>query len=1069
MIPQCLGQSITGDAERCIFSEEFPHFSVMVKNNSNSAQNLSSKRSSLQSAACKPKNTSSLILRSDLISLLFKSKSGDRSESQAAATTLDQNLQNDFQLYVRILCDVLCDRTNGISVRQAAGVELRNAITCDEPFKRVECHQRWLLLSKDRRLYIKTNILSTLLFEGVKLVGSCVAGIACAEFPRDECNIAWKQYRFYAMKLQVKYGRGWEILNQNYAAIVEAVTAGITHGCSDKVKLASIKALVELISWNNHYFDNKEQRKVITHVIAEAAQSDIVPIKIAALRGLIEIVPRYYEYSDYCVDQLMLCTIASETMKSENYEARVKGIEFCNKLCFLEESWNKEPSRHFEKGEGRTFFSKTALNQFLPILLHLLCTLESWGVKTDEEENCKLLVHCLTCLVREGHVRKCVFMFAQKFVKSSLLTEDLESTLQLPAKTMPTLIRLMNDTNESVRVAAALVIRKTCDQVQDRSTFEEHLNGLTIILLEKLNDTPKVAIQVFESIAIAAKELEENNVEEICEANPLTKLFKPIANKLLDVMNSKDEKLRWAAHHALNVIISYRPMNCYCDLHKLTSVVLKYIQATKRQILSHAPHMNFTAQLSLWCLNFKMFLSRLKSEDARPLCASIMYNLAQILNSTNLDIETLDENIYWTMAYFLLGDSFMMYSGAFKPLIFSGLRNKKNNIAGAAALTHEVSVAMGYKFLPNFEEIVPIILDIFQNNYELESSVNEMHKWFLKAYVSIMQSSKNDRKLMETLIRQLKPCLGNMIQVISHIALGSFPIYDYTCIEVLFNLCTHFGKTVFHLLDTQTINNLLERGRNSENSKTSKLNQNQPETAKQELKKYLQINFQDCSTVELIAAFHFEDEFERLEQQHKWLSLHEHIRVTITKNIIRSLGTERLKPNSAAKCVAAIACAEFPHNQWPEVLSVLRHNDLLKVFERCWYVMEYTAILYALQVDLTAKEKQLILVGICDCAQSSNDDIRIAALKCLSATEGMKCKLFKVKLQAIKLCKKSIFTSNRLESNDSITRGSLFTNEMNDLQPMLAWAFPMLIDRMFDTNVEVKATAARWSATDVDG
>lgn len=38
-----------------------------------------------------------------------------------------------------------------------------------------------------------------------------------------------------------------------------------------------------------------------------------------------------------------------------------------------------------------------------------------------------------------------------------------------------------------------------------------------------------------------------------------------------------------------------------------------------------------------------------------------------------------------------------------------------------------------------------------------------------------------------------------------------------------------------------------------------------------------------------------------------------------------TLGTED-RPGSAAQCVAYIACAELPHQQWPELIHILTQN-----------------------------------------------------------------------------------------------------------------------------------------------
>ncbi len=42
--------------------------------------------------------------------------------------------------------------------------------------------------------------------------------------------------------------------------------------------------------------------------------------------------------------------------------------------------------------------------------------------------------------------------------------------------------------------------------------------------------------------------------------------------------------------------------------------------------------------------------------------------------------------------------------------------------------------------------------------------------------------------------------------------------------------------------------------------------------------------------------------------------------------VLQTLGTETYRPSSASQCVAGIACAEIPVNQWPELVPQLVAN-----------------------------------------------------------------------------------------------------------------------------------------------
>lgn len=48
--------------------------------------------------------------------------------------------------------------------------------------------------------------------------------------------------------------------------------------------------------------------------------------------------------------------------------------------------------------------------------------------------------------------------------------------------------------------------------------------------------------------------------------------------------------------------------------------------------------------------------------------------------------------------------------------------------------------------------------------------------------------------------------------------------------------------------------------------------------------------------------------------------------ILLQLQILAALGTETIRPSSAAQCVAYVACAELPAGMWPDLISVLTSN-----------------------------------------------------------------------------------------------------------------------------------------------
>ncbi|XP_052080884.1 importin subunit beta-1-like isoform X1 [Mytilus californianus] len=78
--------------------------------------------------------------------------------------------------------------------------------------------------------------------------------------------------------------------------------------------------------------------------------------------------------------------------------------------------------------------------------------------------------------------------------------------------------------------------------------------------------------------------------------------------------------------------------------------------------------------------------------------------------------------------------------------------------------------------------------------------------------------------------------------------------------------------------------------------------------------------------LQLKNALYSKDQTIRQEHQQRWLQFPEEIRNYIKQNVLLALGTETIRPSSAAQCVAYIACTELPHGLWPDLVAALTTN-----------------------------------------------------------------------------------------------------------------------------------------------
>lgn len=169
----------------------------------------------------------------------------------------------------------------------------------------------------------------------------------------------------------------------------------------------------------------------------------------------------------------------------------------------------------------------------------------------------------------------------------------------------------------------------------------------------------------------------------------------------------------------------------------------------------------------------------------------------------------------------------------------------------------------------------------------------------------------------------------------------------------------------------------------------------------------------------------------KVEYQQRWLHFPEEVRNYIKQGVLASLGTETVRPSSAAQCVAYIACTELPQGLWPDLISSLTQNvtnpgstEMMKEssLEAIGYICQdiepeilqtqsneiLTAIVHGMKKEEPSNhvrnaatnallnsleftkanfdkdtERHFIMQVVCEATQSVDTRVRVAALQCL--------------------------------------------------------------------------------------
>lgn len=185
------------------------------------------------------------------------------------------------------------------------------------------------------------------------------------------------------------------------------------------------------------------------------------------------------------------------------------------------------------------------------------------------------------------------------------------------------------------------------------------------------------------------------------------------------------------------------------------------------------------------------------------------------------------------------------------------------------------------------------------------------------------------------------------------------------------------------------------------------------------------------AAIQLKNALYSKDPSIHQNYSHRWLAFPEELRNYIKQNVLDTLGSEVMRPSSAAQCVAYIACTELPHGLWMDLMGLLCDNvtkldssEMMKEssLEAIGYICQdidpehlanlsngiLTAIVHGMKkeepsnhVRLAATnallnsleftkanfevetERHFIMQVVCEATQSTETQVRVVALQCL--------------------------------------------------------------------------------------
>lgn len=704
----------------------------------------------------------------DLITILEKTVSPDKTELEAAQHYLEQAAQTNLPDFVKSLSEILQHAGNTPVARMAAGLQLKNTLTSKDLDIRVQYQARWLSFPEETRVYIKKNILASLGTEAIRpsSAAQCVAYVAVAELPHNQWpdlirtltqNIT-NPVSTEMMKEATLEAIGYICQDIDPEVLVNQandILTAIVHGMrkdepSDHVKLAATNALFNSLEFTKANFDKDSERHFIMQVVCEATQSQNTQVvRVAALQCLVKIMSLYYQYMEHYMGPALFA-ITMEAMKSDVDEVILQGIEFWSNVCDEEVDLSIEASEAIEQGRPPTrtskFYAKGALQYLVPILMQTL-TKQDEHDDEDDWNPCKAAGVCLMLMATccEDDIVPHVLPFVNDNIKhpdwryrdaavmafgSILEGPDPSNLKTVVEQALPMLIELMADESVIVRDTVAWTIGRVCELNSDAVINENYLKPLLEALVKGLAAEPRVATNVcwaFNSLAEAAydsAEIREDGSEP--ETYALSKYFEVIVHKLLETTERSDgnvANLRSAAYEALMELVKNSPQDCYVFVQKTTMIILERLQhvlSLEGHIQNNTDRAQYNDLQSLLCATLQSVLRKMTPGDAPQISDAIMTALLQMFNSSSCKSGGVQEDALMAVSTLVevLGDKFSKYMEVFRPFLALGLKNHAEYqvCVAAVGLTGDICRALGMDVLPYCDEFMTMLLENLSNN-----------------------------------------------------------------------------------------------------------------------------------------------------------------------------------------------------------------------------------------------------------------------------------------------------------------------------------------------------------------
>ncbi|KAF8754140.1 ribosomal protein import innucleus [Rhizoctonia solani] len=648
--------------------------------------------------------------------ILANSFSADAALRHDAESKLEALARDNLSTFMATLMPELTNENNPLPVRNAAALNIKNAIVARDANRQQELNEKWLALPQETRNGVKHGAMATLGSPQPRagtFAAQVISAIAAIEVPAEQWLDLITQLLTFAsdgsnvglrMNALTAIGQICEVVLSFQRNPYCRCARCPREEPSPEVQGAAITALLNSLEFIRDNFEREGERNYLMQVVCEATQSENHPVQVGAFECLVKIMSLYYDKMGFYMERALFgLTVVG--MKNPDEKVALQAVEFWSTVAEEEIELKMEEAEALEYGDlperENKKFATTALNDIVPVLLQLLTQQEE---DADEDEwNISMAAGTCLALLAQA-VDDAIVPVVLPFIETNIKHDDWHlreaavmvfgSILEGPdpnvlaglvSQALPVLIAMMADSNAAVKDTTAWTLGRICELLVGSVNIESQLQALVTALVVGLEDRPRIIANSCWALMSLAEQLspEPGPDGQPAATSTLSPFYQGIVDKLLVVTEkpTNESNFRTAAYEALNAYIANASADTFNAVSQITLTVLQRMETLlniQNELLNIDDRSNWAELQSNFC-SVIISVIRKMGAQVKPLADRIMTLTLRLVQAAGKQSTILEDGflVVGTMSS-ALGQDIQPYLEAFLPIIVAALKNHED-------------------------------------------------------------------------------------------------------------------------------------------------------------------------------------------------------------------------------------------------------------------------------------------------------------------------------------------------------------------------------------------------------